>query len=83
MQSRAAFVVAFLVFSNAAALAESRSACQSALRPQASSCSTAVFAGTLRSAGPFAQARGLCQRKPPLCTGAINSSTWQQWASNQ
>lgn len=83
MQTRALFVVAFLVVSNTAALAESGSACQSAPRPQANSCRTAAFPGTMRSEGPFALARGLCQRKPPLCTGAINYSTWQQWASNQ
>ena len=83
MQSRAVFVVAFLVFSNAAALAESRSACRSMLRPHASSCVAAVFAGTLRSEGPFEQARGLCRRRAPLCTGATNYSIWQQWASNQ
>jgi hypothetical protein len=85
MQSRAVFVVAFLLFSNAAALAESRSACQSVPRPHAGSCDTAVWPGTLRSEGPFtpAFARGLCQRTAPVCTSAINRSTWQQWASNQ
>jgi hypothetical protein len=85
MQSRAVFVVAFLLFSNAAALAESQSACQSMPRPHAGSCATAVFPGTLRSDGSFTQAfeRGLCRRRAPLCTGAINYSTWQQWASSQ
>ncbi|QHO73686.1 hypothetical protein ACH79_14545 [Bradyrhizobium sp. CCBAU 051011] len=85
MQSRAVFVVAFLLFSNAAALAESRSACQYMPRPHAGSCGTAVFPGTLRSERPFAQAfeRGLCRRRAPLCTGAINYSTLQQWASSQ
>jgi hypothetical protein len=85
MQSRAVFVVAFLLFSNAAALAESRSACQAMPRSHASSCDAAGLPGTLRSDGPFAQAfeRGLCRRRAPLCTGAINYSTWQQWASNQ
>lgn len=83
MQSRAVFVVAFVLFSSAAALAESRPACQSAPLPQAGWCGTAAFSGTLRSEGPFSQARGLCRRGAPLCTGAINHSTWQQWASNQ
>jgi hypothetical protein len=85
MQSRAVFVVAFLLFSNAAALAESRSICQSMPRPHAGSCATAVLPATLRSDGSFTQAfeRGLCRRSAPLCTGAINYSTWQQWASNQ
>jgi hypothetical protein len=80
MQSRAVFVVAFLLLSNAAALAESRSACQSMPRPQASSCDTAGLPGTLRSEGPFAQvfARSLCRRSAPLCTSAINYSIRQQ-----
>jgi hypothetical protein len=80
MQSRAVFVVAFLLFSSAAALAESRSACQPMSRPHASSCDTAVVPVTLRNDGPFAQAfaRSLCQRRAPLCTSAINYSTWQQ-----
>jgi hypothetical protein len=86
MQSRAVFVIAFLLLSNAAALAESRPACQSMPWRHADSCATAVFPGTLRIDGwSFSQAfeRGLCRRKAPLCTGAINYSTWQQWASNQ
>jgi hypothetical protein len=85
MQSRAVFVIAFLLFSNAAALAESGSACQSMPRPHASSCDTAVLHGTLRSDGSFRQAfaRSLCLRRAPVCTGAISYSTWQQWASNQ
>jgi hypothetical protein len=85
MQSRAVFVVAFLLFSNAAALAESRSACQSMPRLHASACDTAVLPVTLRSDGPFAQAsaRSLCRRTVPLCTRAINYSTRQQWASSQ
>jgi hypothetical protein len=85
MQSRAVFVVAFLLFSNAAALAESRSACQSMPRPHASSCDTAVWLGTLRSEGLFGQAlaRSLCRRSAPLCTSAINHSTRQHWASRQ
>ena len=85
MQSRAVFVVAFLLFSNAAALAESRSACQSMPRTHASSCDTAVLPDTLRSERPFAQAfaRSLCRRTVPVCTSAINYSTLQQWASNQ
>ncbi|MEH2559903.1 hypothetical protein V1286_007432 [Bradyrhizobium algeriense] len=84
MQSRAVFVVAFLLFSNAA-LAESRPVCQSMPRPQASSCDTAGLPGTLRSEAPFAQtsARSLCRRTAPLCTRAINYSTRQQWASSQ
>lgn len=84
MQSRAIFVVAFLLFSDAAALAETRPACQSSPRPQASSCGTAAFPGTLPSKRSFVQAfeRDLCRRKAPLCTGAINYSSWQQWASN-
>jgi hypothetical protein len=85
MQSRAVFVVAFLLFSNAAALAESRSACQSMPRSHADSCGTAVLPGTLRSDRPFAQAfaRSLCQRRAPVCASAINYSTRQHWASNQ
>jgi hypothetical protein len=85
MQSRAVFVVAFLLLSNAAALAESRSACQSMPRPHASSCDTAGLPGTLRSEGPFAQAfaPSLCRRRAPLCTSAINYSTRQHWASSQ
>jgi len=85
MQSRAVFVVAFLLFSNAAALAESRSVCQSMLRPHAGSCATAVLPATLRSDGSLTQAsaRSLCLRRAPVCTSAINYSTWQQWASNQ
>jgi hypothetical protein len=85
MQIRAVFVVAFLLLSNAVALAESRSACQSMPRPHASSCYTAVLPGTLRSEGPFAQAfaRSLCRRTVPVCTSAINYSTWQHWASSQ
>ena len=80
MQSRAVFVVAFLLFFNAAALAEGRSACHSMPRPQASSCETAVLPVTLRNDGPFAQAfaRSLCQRRAPLCTSAINYSIRQQ-----
>ena len=80
MQSRAVFVVAFLLLSNAAALAESRSACHSMPRLQASSCETAVLPVTLRSEGPFAQAfaRSLCRRSAPLCTSAINYSIRQQ-----
>jgi hypothetical protein len=80
MQSRAVFVVAFLLFSNAAALAEGRSACQSMPKPHASSCDTAVVPATLRSEGPFAQAsaRSLSRQRAPLCTSAINYSTWQQ-----
>jgi len=80
MQSKAVFVVAFLLLSNAAALAESRSACQSMPRPHASSCATAVVPATLRSEGPFAQvfARNLSRQRAPLCTSAINYSTWQQ-----
>jgi len=85
MQSRAVFVVAFLLFSNAAALAESRSACQAMPRSHANLCDTAVWPGTLRSEGAFRQAfaRSLCRRSAPLCTSAINYSTRQQWASNQ
>lgn len=80
MQSRAVFVVAFLLFSSAAALAESRPACQSKPRAHASSCDTAVLPGTLRSEGPFAQAfaRGLCRPSAPVCTSAINYSIRQQ-----
>ena len=80
MQSRAVFVVAFLLFSNAAALAESRSACQSMPRPHASSFDVAVLSSALRSEGPFAQtfARSLCRPRAPLCTGAINYSIRQQ-----
>jgi hypothetical protein len=80
MQNRAVFVVAFLLLSNAAALAESRSACQSMPRPYASSCDTAVLPVTLRSDRPFAQAfaSSLCRRTAPLCTSAINYSTRQQ-----
>ena len=85
MQSRAVFVVTFLLLSNAAALAESRSACQAMPRSHANLCDTAVWPGTLRSEGAFAQAfaRSLFRRSAPLCTGAINYATWQQWASNQ
>jgi hypothetical protein len=98
MQSRAIFVVAFLLFSSAAALAESRAVCQSMPRPYASSCDTAVLPVRLRSEGAFAQAfaRSLCRPRAPLCTSAgtitasangravsINYSTRQQWASSQ
>jgi hypothetical protein len=97
MQSRAIFVVTFLLFSSAAALAESRAVCQSMPR-HASSCDTAVLTVTLRSQGPFAQAfaRRLCRPRAPLCTSAgtitpsangravsINYSIRQQWASSQ
>jgi hypothetical protein len=83
MQSRAIFVVAFLLSSNAAVLAETRPACQSSPRPQASSCGTAAFRGTLHGKWNFAQVfeRDLCRRRVPLCSGAINYSSWQQWAS--
>jgi len=49
-------------------------------RPHASSCATAVVPATLRSEGPFAQvfARNLSRQRAPLCTSAINYSTWQQ-----
>jgi hypothetical protein len=97
MQSRAIFVVAFLLFSSATALAERR-VCQSMPRPQTSSCDTAVLPVRLRSEGPFGQAfaRNLCRPRAPLCTSAgtitasangravsINYSTRQKWASNQ
>jgi hypothetical protein len=98
MQSRAIFVVAFLLFSSAAALAESRPVCQSMPRAHASWCDAAVLPGTLRSEGPFAQAfaRSPYRLRAPLCTSAgtitasanaravsINHSTRHQWASSR
>jgi hypothetical protein len=78
MQSRAVFVAAFLLFSNATALAEST--CQSTPRPHASSCGTAVLPVALRSERPFARAfaRSLCRPRAPLCTSAVNYSIRQQ-----
>jgi hypothetical protein len=80
MQSRAVFAVAFLFFSSSAAIAESRSACQSMSRPHASSFDAAVLSGTLRSEGSFAQAfaRSLCRPRAPLCTSPVNYSIRQQ-----
>ena len=79
MQSRAVFVVAFLLSSNAAALAESgRPANPSAATRE--SVRRGGFARHAASEGPFAQAfaRSLCRRGAPLCTSAINYSVRQQ-----
>jgi hypothetical protein len=80
MQIRAVFVAAFLLSSSAAALAESRSTCQSVSRPHASSFDAAVLPATLQSEGSLAQAfaRSLCRPSAPLCTSAINYSIRQQ-----
>jgi len=82
MQIRAVFVATFILFSNAAALAEGGMACQSTPRPNVSSFDAAVLPVTLRSEKPFTPAfpRGTCRPSAPLCTSAVNYSVRQQWA---
>jgi hypothetical protein len=85
MQTRAVFAAAFLLMSNAAAIAEDGLSCQSTSRLQASSFDVSILPVTLRSEAPFAQAflLGPCRTKAPVCTGATNYSVRQQWALSQ